>query len=505
MADFLERLGIKRGTDTKSPQAKAEAKPLFGRKKKNAGAEVVTPTSPAPAKTVRWRKVEKPRAVVDPKLPDMSEAPQLVYELDADSLLAGGRRPMAISLLWQPRSVGQGLHAQAKAASVGDADFDLSVLFADGAQVGFASKLDAHKGGMIAAATAIPREFTGDTWLGAFVLSVSGEMLQLAWWIVAHRDGQVYEDRLIRNEVEARETFLDLYDAPGWQVVFGPANWQIAEAREVPLGYLIPVAAKGSKLKVHSPVRVWAPRAAAAAVVLGLLLGGYIYRQNELERIRLAEEERQRQILLAQQDALQVAPWIGMPGVSEAAVGCAALINATLVSPPGWVSDPITCTVQQGGLSVTTTWKRQPGTMAKFLYASLESEGLPKPQFDPALQTGSISLSAGIAGKEWGEGMTPLQPDEMFTRLVHRFDSLSLPLVLTAQIAAPPTDGEQIPNRKIWNYHSIELVSSTFVANQIELLGDIPAVVPQSITYDPAQQTWKLIANIYHPPIIQTS
>jgi hypothetical protein len=143
--------------------------------------------------------------------------------------------------------------------------------------------------------------------------------------------------------------------------------------------------------------------------------------------------------------------------------------------------------------------------MAKYLYSALEHRGLPMPQFDPTLQTGSISRSAGIAANDWGEDLAPLDPNEMFARLVHRFDTLSLPLVLSAQTAPVTPNETGAPNRKIWNYHSIELESSAFPTELISLIGDIPAVVPQSLTYTPGTQTWKLTAFIYHPPIIQTS
>jgi hypothetical protein len=93
----------------------------------------------------------------------------------------------------------------------------------------------------------------------------------------------------------------------------------------------------------------------------------------------------------------------------------------------------------------------------------------------------------------------------MFSRLVHRFDTLALPLVLTAQTAPVTPNTSGAPNRKIWNYHSIELESSVFPTELISLIGDIPAVVPQTLTYTPDTQTWKLSAFIYHPPIIQTS
>ncbi|MFY8146545.1 MAG: type 4b pilus protein PilO2 [Rhodobacter sp.] len=448
----------------------------------------------------------KKNPAVEPKLPATTGPAPVMYELDSDSLLAGGRRKMAIGLLWQPRSSGQPLHAQAKSASVGDTVFDLSVLYAGGAQVGFASKMDAHKDGMMAAATAIPREYVGDTWLAAFVLPVAGDQMQLAWWIVAHRDGLVYEDRLVRNEIEARESLMDLYDAPGWQTVICPPNWQISDAHDIALGYLIRPGTKGAALKSHSPVTVWAPRAIAAAVVIGGVAFGYNYWQNIQEEAARAELARLQEEELRRLEALQVPPWDGMPNLLDSAIACATLINELQVYPPGWLLDPVTCTVTSGTVSVDATWKRQDGTRAKYLYSALDLRGLPVPQFDATLASGSVSRSASIPANDWGKDVAPLDPNEMFTRLVHRFDTLALPLTLTAQVAQPAApDASGLPNRKIWNYHSIELESSAFPTELISLIGDIPAVVPNTLTYTPSTQTWKLTAFIYHPPITQTS
>jgi len=77
---------------------------------------------------------------------------------------------------------------------------------------------------------------------------------------------------------------------------------------------------------------------------------------------------------------------------------------------------------------------------------------------------------------------------------------------VTAQVVQPPAaDVSGLPNRKVWNYHLLELESSVFPTELILLIGDIPAVVPNTLTYTPATQTWKLTAFIYHPPITQTS
>ena len=509
MPSLLNRLKAKRAPEAEPSKPSDSGKASFWARKKTAAEPTpVKYPSEAPGKAPKmslWRKGARETPPIDPKLPDASGPAPVIYELDTDSLLAGGRRKMAVGLLWQPRTSSQPPHAQAKSASVGDTTFDLSALNANGAQVGFASKMDAHKDGMMAAATAIPRAFVGDTWLAAFVLPITGDQQQLAWWIVAHRDGQVYEDRLVRNEIEARESFVDLYDAPGWQTEICPSSWQISGTRDIGLGYLIKPGAKGALLRSHSPVKIWAPRALAAALVLGGGLGGYIYWKNIQEQEHLAEAARLQAEEIARLDALQTAPWEGMPGLLDAVIACATLINGLQVNPPGWILQPVTCTISPGAVSASAEWTRQTGTMAKYLYSALEHRGLPAPQFDPTLQSAAVSLSAGLQAYDWGKDLAPLDPKEMFSRLVHRFDTLALPLVLTPQTAPATANTAGAPNRKIWNYHSIELESSIFPTELISLIADIPAVVPQTLTYTPGTQTWKLFAFIYHPPTSQTS
>ena len=513
MSGFLDKLKIKKAPTAKAPKAAGSRKSSFWARKK-AGAEPkaaedASGADIAPQKAGRsftWRKVAKKNPAVDPKLPDTAGPAPVTYELDTNSLLSGGRRKLAIGLLWQPRSASQPLHVQANSASVGDTILDLSVLYAGGAQVGFASKMEANKDGMLAAATAISRDYVGDTWLAAFVLPVDGDQLQLAWWIVAHRDGLVYEDRLVRNEIEARESFIDLYDAPGWQTVICPANWQVSGSNDIALGYLIPPGAKGSVLKSHNPVMIWAPRAIAAAVVIGGVAFGYNYWRNIQDEIQRANDAAAAAARLAELDAAQRPPWEGMPSMLDSAIACATLINELKVNPPGWMLQPVTCTVSKGAVSASAVWKREAGIRAAYLFSALDVRGLPVPQFDTALDSGSVTRSASIPAKDWGEGLEPLDPNEMFTRLVYRFNTLALPLVLRAEVAPPPVaDASGQTGRKIWNYHTIELESSAFPTELIALIGDIPAAVLNTLTYSQDTKTWKLNAFIYHPPIIQTS
>jgi hypothetical protein len=503
MAGFFGRRKKKEdGTtpgDAPAPKRSLFSGSLFSRKKTAAVAPDLL-AEPAAAPEKRGRKAKKSAAPLVPKLPDATRVPPEPIELDNDGLLSAGRRKLAVGLLWQPRDRKLGIHAQAKAASIDGNALDLSVTFAGGAQVGFASKLDGIKPGTVAAATAIPREMTGDTWLGAFVVPVPGDQYQLVWWVVALREGMVYEDRLVRNEIDARDSFLDLLEAPDWQVVVCPATWQVENSTDLPLALMLPKRSKGATLQIHDPVRVWAPRAAAAAIVLGAAFGGYSYFQSiEQQRIleeqaRLAAEEAQR---LAD---MQVAPWETMPDMMSFTRRCALAMQSILVFPPGWRMDPIRCTATPEGGALELTWTREDGGKAGWLLAALADRGLPAPALSPELNSAQVSIPVPITPHEWGE-VTPMQPATMVQMLQLRFNTLSLTFPLTEMVARATPQAPGIPVTKIWNYHSIEFRSSTTLEEYIQLISDVPAAVPEFLTYDPYTSDWQLVANIYHPPL----
>ena len=123
---------------------------------------------------------------------------------------------------------------------------------------------------------------------------------------------------LLRNEIEARESFIDLQDAPGWQTVICPSSWHVSGTQDIGLGYLIQPGTKGAALRSHSPVKIWAPRAIAAAVVLGGGLGGYLYWQNIQEQEHLAEAARLQAEEIARLEVLiaTLKPLIGEPVLS---------------------------------------------------------------------------------------------------------------------------------------------------------------------------------------------
>ena len=92
-------------------------------------------------------------------------------------------------------------------------------------------------------------------------------------------------------------------------------------------------------------------------------------------------------------------------------------------------------------------------------------------------------------------------PATMTQMLNLRFDTLSLAIPLTEMVARATPQAPGVPVTKIWNYHAIEFQTDTSLEEYIQLISDVPAVVPEFLTYDPYTSAWRLVANIYHPPL----
>lgn len=451
----------------------------------------------------RRRRAAAAGVPIDPNLPDPAEDPGFDCTLDAKGRLRAGRRRLAVALQWQPRQTERSLNAQARDSTFEGAPVPgLAALFADGMQVGFGSRAEGMRAGMAAAATAIPMRLTGDTWLGAFRLENEGDEGGVTWWLVALREGMVYEDRLIPMTQEAQEAFVELLEVPGWKARICPAGWDLPDTTDIPLPLLLPRRTRGAVLRVHDPKVIWAPRV-AFVLLLGAIGGGALYYQSYMEEQRRLEELARRQAAeAARRAALNVAPWVNTPSLRTFIAACGAEMEELLVLPPGWRISNLGCTPGDGAVTVAAEWRRDTGGRASWFLATMDEFGLGDAQLAPTLETASLSRTAAVPVLE-RRGEQPLPPTEMERNLRLRLDTLSLDAQLrpgTAR-AAPPA-GAPPPGGTNWTNHEFEVTTGVIPFAYADLLADIPGVVARELTYDPYAPSWRLTALIYHPPAI---
>jgi len=436
----------------------------------------------------------------DPDLPDPAAEPDVDYVIDAKGRLSGGRRKLAIGLDWQPRQPEKQLTAQAREGVLeGMAVPRYAAVFADGSQVGFAGRDEGARGGMPAAATAVPMHVTGDSWVGAFRLVAEDDEGGTAWWLVAIRDGMVYEDRLIRDGAEARDAFEDLLDAPGWKARICPEDWDFPETVDLPLGLVLPRRSRGAVLRLHDPKLIWLPRAAVALVLAGIVGGTLYYQSYVEEQQRRAEIARRMAEEAARRAALNVAPWVDTPTLETFIDACTAGMDEVLVLPPGWRIDGLACRPGDRAVTVEARWRRDSGGRAAWFLAAMAESGLGDAALAPALEQATLVRTIPVPVAE-RRGEQPLPPGEMERRLRLRLDTLSLEATLRAGGArsAPRTAAQQPGTSR--TSHEFRIATSAWPQGHAGLLADIPGVVADELVYDPYNASWSLTALIYHPP-----
>lgn len=377
-----------------------------------------------------------------------------------------GRREAVTGLLWQPAQERIPIRKQARLAGGQQSGFDLYASFGVRKQYGFAARGDGCVAGMLAAASLCDGLDWGDNWLAAF--SVPGQYP--AWWIVAQRNGAVFEDQLHSDVDKARAAFLKSLEAPDWDRIIAPDSWDVGDAAEVPLGKALSFAA-AVKLR---PVNRWPRTAALAALALSAAGAAYLGYSASLDwrQSRIAEPVRPP----------EEPPWHGSPGLSAFIFHCAGEMNRLSIPVPGWHIQHAECGRSGEMARTRVRWKREGGNPSWLLAATGEKAGLPATLLTGG-QLAELAQTKTVERRLPRPSPRAQHPLLFEKRLRDRFQTLGLELQLT------PAAG----------FHSLSIATSAGVGEFAELLNDIPALTPQSLLYRPKANSWLLKARIYHP------
>jgi len=493
------------GSDAVQPEeAEATAAPRkrlwpFGRRRK-AGEEDSEPADGGFSDLPPERSLPSEADVARAVALIAENAAETLFEIDDQQrLVEKGRKRYAAGLLWLPLDPERKIAQQAADAAFGDDPPNLYAVTAGREQIGFGYKYNGLRSGMPVAATLFSPEVLPGNWLAVFALD--GETGP-AWWLVAWRDGQVYEDRVLTDEGDAQGAFRSLQEAPNWSITISPPTWDVPDSFAYDLGTVLGKRKRPVTLRSTSQLQALLPLAAAVAGVAVLGVGGYFAWQAlqpppppppVVERPPPPPEP-------------VVPPWVGMPMPQQFVDLCAPLFEETLIFPTGWRLEPQTCRVDGGNVVVETTWQRDGGGRMAWFIATLRGAGFEDLGISADLRSGTVFGRAPIGPTEMDADIVALSADEVEQRLRLRFDTLALPLSmrLVAPRAAPnrPSGigglGGQAQTPVAWSYHEITFTESTGLSDLIRLVSDIPATVPERLTYDVYSQNWTLVLRLYH-------
>lgn len=420
------------------------------------------------------------------------------FEIDEQGrLIENGKKPYAVGLLWLPYDLDRKVSEQAADAGFGDDAPDLYVVVGDREQIGFGYKYNGLKIGMPAAATLFSSDVLPGNWLAAFELP--GDMGQ-SWWLVAWRDGQVYEDRVITDPNDAQSAFAALQEAPNWSAAICPVAWDIDGTIDYSLGAVLGKRARPAKLKSTSQIRALLPIAIPVALLAVAAVAGFIVWQNIQEQRRLDELERLRQERLRQQQQAEpvevVPPWEGMPLPARFVDVCTREFEELLIVPAGWRIEPQTCTIDGDSIVVQTSWRRESGGRLAWFLATLRDAGYENFAVSEDLQRVTIFAREPITEPGPDRSIRALSATEVQERLMLRFDTLDLPLNM--RLVAPRAAPARQDGQPVWTHHEITFQESTSLEEYLKLISDIPARVPDELTYDVYSQQWRIVLRLYH-------
>ena len=421
----------------------------------------------------------------------------LAFALLEPSILVYGRRKFALALSWAPLQEGSSIQELAQSQSIAGESPDLWVAFKKKRQVGLAVSSKDLRQGVIAAATCFRLSDLGQNWFALFRLATEQINKASPWWLIVYRDGLVYEDRLYFDEEVAKSEVRGLLNVAGWENVLVPSGWDYPHTTQKELQEVFWPRA-GTALRSTKWIK-----ANASLILFGMLLvasavAGWLYWENIKEQERLLEEERLRQLSEQRLEELQIPPWVGTPVLEEFVRQCTAEVERNFLVLSGWTPQPVNCTQDGGRVTFSAEWQRSGGLAAWIIAAARQNDI----SVDLSDDLDTARLITTLEVKERASAPeTPLEGQTIDRLLSLRFDTLSLSPEFNEVLSRAIPEQAQEEGAPIWNYHELEFITPSLLDEYIDLIADIPSVVPISLVYSVVAHEWRLKVRIYHPPL----
>jgi len=346
---------------------------------------------------------------------DIKSSGHVDMSFDGDRILEIGRKKFALGLLWDTSSSDDKIRLQAESLSDAQTSINLYAPFKTGGQYGFGSTDKGDKPGMKAGVTCFDPKQMGQSWLAAFRLGASSNF----YWVVAQRDGSVYEDQILESEDDARAVFLENLQAPNWQRTIAPEEWELGGVQNILISDAINVDV-GVGLKAVNPFKTYLPRIIAISVLTIVCIVGWFVYQNwvEEQERQAAELERQRR------DAVSVSPsdypWFDSPDFGLFIGECFPKMDEVLRVVPGWEQEQISCRLDEKSklAEVDTTWLNRGGTVPWLVASFSPDEIQPQIKIDGTIAGVAHSIEFGVQTDILAEAWTPEKIEKILNRRI---------------------------------------------------------------------------------------
>lgn len=431
-------------------------------------------------------------------LDEITEDPTKIAIYDGIHTVTINEKRMIIGLQWEILRAGVTPKIAAEKvnlASKGRANIDLFVNLKTENQAGLVQGSKVIKPGDKAGATCFPARRLGRFWLAAFELPGEKER----WWVVAMRDGQIYEDSIYSDLSSARAVFMENHAAPDWQRVIAPEDWNIEGVESYSLVSVMHPGS-GQGLKPINPIKTYLPYIIAGVVSVGSIVAGYhFYTDYQLKKkieAREAAAARKKRIVVTPMDY----PWFDTPSLAQFFDKCIPEMEGMVKYVPGWEQRLISCSMDGTEASVTTSWKNNTGYVHWMMAAFPPDENQPLINVAGDQASRSSNIDFGVETQVLDKGWPEEKVDAVLRR---RFQTLGLDNVSMAPVIKRITPEQRISlQRPVFNRHDFKLQTSAALYEYASLFADVPAVVPDQLVYDLDAGIWNLSFKVYHQAIL---
>lgn len=434
------------------------------------------------------------------RLPDMpTVAPDMGFD---GGVLKIGRKSAAVAMNWVPIKDGASVRAQAAAAInpeplvAGDrsarGNYNSFVALEETGFLGLGSASLGHKRGMVALVTALPQALAGERWIGAFQMDVRGDL----WWLGSMRNGQVFEDRIISGKSRAEDALRENLGAPDWTAIFAPEEWHVRGGQDKKIWEVADVGA-ASKLRDLNPVRTVLPYAIAGvlAVVIGGSVVAWMENKKAQELARLEELRRQAEARITVGPADY--PYHEAVRLAEFVPACEKAITDIILLVPGWEMQPVACSIAKGGKGqVTAGWTRAGGKLSWLISASPQHW----PEFEVNEEGSEVSITLPFEAEFDAASSSdePWLPEVVQGRMRDRFQTLGIEIGLRAS----PDNQDVAVAVPVFNSHELMIGSVAGLGNYVDIMSDVPALMPQTMIYNTGSGQWDMVVKIFHPVLL---
>jgi hypothetical protein len=415
----------------------------------------------------------------------------------SQSLTVNGKR-LVIGVLWEgfgqgdtPKSVSEKIHN----ASKGKISPDLFANLKDEYQIGLAVSSKQLKSGDKVGATSFSERRMGRFWLAAFELPHR----EGCWWIVAMRDGQVYEDSIHHDLSAAQSVFLENLEAPDWQRTIAPSDWSINGAESYSLGSVISPSS-GLGFKPVKPIKTYLPYIVGGAIVMSMAFAGNYfhtqYQEKKAEEDRQMKEARKPQVRVSIFDY----PWFEKPRLEPFFDACIPQMEQMLKFVPGWKQDVISCSMREQSADISTSWKNESGYV-HWMMAAFPIEGV-QPLINGVGDQATMSQSVEFTFSEDEEVDEGWTEDKVDLILKRRIQTLGVDIKMAAEVRRLTPQQRSKLKKGVFNRHDFKFQTSGALYEYASLFSDVPAVVPDQLVYNVHSGIWNVSFKVYHQAIL---